>query len=252
MMGSTWAIPENTEKPIDSCKAKQRVYITMRLASLEEIPTRDDFMKKYPDDVTSLVSYWQGTNADDKLDEIYNLVCRYGKSVMDAATRMRNKFDNLSLPVNPNSLLGIISARQYMKSPIFNRVAEIDTILKKAIPDIFQREKPKNENDFNDKLHGLLNVHSEFTREYPVLLFGLSSYKADQAQGELIVESKYVRGNVPPSVASEGIAADITKIPDGYGVLFAVYDPEHKITDDEQFAKAYEDKRIDCYVRIYR
>jgi len=234
-------------------ETKQRIYITMRLASLEEISTRDAFIKKYPDDVTSLVAYWQGSNADDKLDEIYDMVCRYGKSVMDAATRMRNKFDNdLSLPINPNSLLGIISERQYMKSPIFNRVSEIDTILKKAIPDIFQREKPKNENDFNDKLHGILNVHSEFTREYPVLLFGLSSYKADQAQGDLIVESKYLRGNVSPSVASEGIAADITKIPDGFGVLVAVYDPERKITDDEQFAKAYENKRSDCYIRIYR
>jgi len=233
-------------------ETKQRVYITMRLASLEEISTRDDFIKKYPDDVTSLITYWQGSNADDKLDEIYDVVCRYGKSVMDAATKMRNKFDDLSLPVNPNSLLGIISERQYMKSQIFSRVTEIDTILRKAIPDIFQREKPKSENDFNDKLHGLLNVHSQFTREYPVLLFGLSSYKADQAQGDLIVESKYIRGKVSPSVASEGIAADIIKIPDGYGVLFVVYDPERNITNDEQFAKGYEDKRKDCYVRIYR
>ena len=73
-----------------------------------------------------------------------------------------------------------------MQTPCFNRVAEIDIMLKKAIPDIFQREKPKNENDFNDKLHGILSTRGEFTREYPVLLFGLSSYKADQAQGDLI------------------------------------------------------------------
>ena len=126
----------------------------------------DYFVKKYPDDVTSLVAYWQGINAEDKLDEIYDLVCRYGNSTMEAATKMRNKFDNLSLQINPNSLLGIISERQYMKSPIFNRVAEIDAILRKAIPDIFQREKPKNENDFNDKLHGILNLHNEFTRGY--------------------------------------------------------------------------------------
>jgi hypothetical protein len=233
-------------------ETKQRIYMTMRLASLEEISTQEDFIKKYPDDITDLVSYWQGTNADDKITEIYDMVCRWGKSVMDAATRMRNSFDNLALPVNSNSLLGIISERQYLKSPIFSRVTEIDAILRKAIPDIFQREKPKNENDFNDKLHGLLNVDSAFTREYPVLLFGLSSYKADQAQGNLIIEGKYIRGNTTPSSASEGIAADITKIPDGYGVLFAVYDPERKITDDDQFAKAFEEKRADCYVRLYR
>jgi len=136
-------------------ETKQRLYITLRLANLEDISTKDDFIRKYPDDLTSIVSYWQGsTNADDKLDEIYDLVCRYGKSVIAAATAMRNKYDDLTRPINKNSLLGVISDRQYMQTLFYNRVVEIDVILKKAIPDIFQREKPKNENDFNDKLHG--------------------------------------------------------------------------------------------------
>jgi len=237
----------------DNNETKQRIYITMRLANLEEISTRDDFMQKYPEDVLDMIAYWQGSlNADDKLDEIYDLVCRYGMSVIEAATRMRNKYDDLTRPINKNSLLGIISERQYMQTPFFNRVSEIDVILKKAIPDIFQSEKPKNEDDFNAKLHGVLNVHSEFTREYPVLQFGLSAYRADQAQGNLIIESKYIRGKTAPSVASEGIAADITKIPDGYGILFVVYDPEHRITDDDLYIKTFENKRKDCYVRVYR
>lgn len=147
--------------------------------------------------------------------------------------------------------------RSFREHPCFSHfkwvgVEEIDVILKKAIPDVFQREKPKNENDFNDKLHGLLNVHSEFSREYPVLQFGLSSYRADQAQGDLIIESKYIRGKTSPSVASEGIAADITKVPENYGVLFVVYDPERQIPDDDVFIQAYEGKRKDCYVRMYR
>jgi hypothetical protein len=237
----------------DNNETKQRLYITMRLANLEDISTKDDFIRKYPDDVTSIVSYWQGsTNADDKLDEIYDLVCRYGRSVISAATAMRNKYDDLTRPINKNSLLAVISERQYMQTPFYNRVIKIDAILKRAIPDIFQSDKPKNESDFNDKLHGLLNVHSEFSRECPVLQFGLSSYRADQAQGDLIIESKYIRGKTPPSVASEGIAADITKVPKNYGVLFVVYDPERQIPDDDVFIQAYEGKRKDCYVRVYR
>lgn len=237
----------------DRDETKQRIYITMRLANLEEISTKEEFLMKYPSDIMDMIEYWPHIdNADDKLEEIYSLVCRYGKSVMSAATMMRNKFDDLTRPINKNSLLGIISERRYMQTPCFNRVLEIDAILKKAIPDVFQREKPKNENDFNDKLHGILNVHDKFTREYPVLLFGLSSYRADQAQGNLIIESKYIRGKTSPSVASEGIAADITKIPDGYGVLFVVYDPEGSILDVDQFSSAFEAKRTDCYVRIYR
>lgn len=122
----------------------------------------------------------------------------------------------------------------------------------KNVADMFQRERPKSENVFNDTIHSILSVHDEFTREYPVLLFGLSSYRADQGNGNLVVESKYIRGKISPSVASEGIAADITKIPNEYGVLFIVYDPDRKIVDDEIFSAAFEEKRKDCYVRIYR
>ena len=243
-----------TEFPNDDHnETKQRIYITMRLAYLEDFSTKEDFLMKYSSEIIDLVEYWpELNNAEDKLDEIYSLVCRYGDSVIKAATAMRNKFDNLTRPIIKNSLLGIISEREYMQTPCFNRVVEIDKILKKAIPDIFQREKPANENDLNDKIHAILSVNGDFTREYPVLLFGLSSYRADQGQGNLIIESKFIRGKTSPSKASEGIAADITKIPDGYGVLFVVYDPEGKIFDAETFSSAFEAKRKDCFVRIYR
>lgn len=243
-----------TEFPSDDHnETKQRIYITMRLACLEDISTKQDFLMKYPSEIWDLMEFWPNLdNAEDKIDEIYSLVCRYGESVIKAATVMRNKYDDLTRAVNRNSLLGIISEREYMQTPCYNRVMEIDAILKKAIPDTFHRERPKNENDFNDKIHAILNVHDEFTREYPVLLFGLSSYRADLGQGNLIVESKFIRGKTSPSVASEGIAADITKIPDGYGVLFVVYDPDGTIVDTEKFSVAFEENRKDCYVRIYR
>ena len=243
-----------TEFPCDdNNETKQRIYITMRLAYLEDISTKEDFMMKYPSEIIDLIEYWPNlNNAEDKLDEIYSLVCRYGTSVIKAAAAMRNKYDDLTRPINKNSLLGIISQREYMQTPCYNRVMEIDAILRRAIPDTFQRERPTSENDFNDKIHAILNVHDEFTREYPVLLFGLSSYRADQGQGNLIVESKFIRGKTSPSVASEGIAADIIKIPDGYGVLFVVYDPDGKIVDVEKFSAAFEEKRKDCYVRVYR
>jgi 7-cyano-7-deazaguanine synthase in queuosine biosynthesis len=233
-------------------ETKQRIYITMRLANLEEISTRYNFINQYPDDVTDLVSYWQGTNADDKLDEIYDMVCRYGKSVMNAATLMRNRHDDLSLKINPNSLLGIISERRYMKSPIFNRVEEIDTILKKAIPEMFQRERPKNENDLNDKIQAILGTNGNFARENPSIAFGITSYRADHAQDELIIETKYIRGSTSPSIASKGVAEDITLIPDDYGIMFIVYDPERAIPSDDAYIGGYEKKRSNCFVRIYR
>ncbi|MFZ3132304.1 MAG: hypothetical protein WA125_14715, partial [Desulfosporosinus sp.] len=233
-------------------KTKQRIYITMRLANLEDISTQDAFVRKYPDDVTDLVAYWQGSNTDDKLDEIYNLVCRYGKSVMEAATRMRNKYDDLSLPINKNSLLGVISERQYKKSPTIIRVDEIDAFLRATIPTMFQRERPTGENDLNDKIEAILKGQGSFTREHPALQFWRTEYRPDRAQGDLLIESKYVRDSTTPSKITEGIAADMTKAPSDMGFMFVVYDPDRQISDDMQFASAFEGKRNDCFVRVYR
>lgn len=68
----------------------------------------------------------------------------------------------------------------------------------------------------------------------------------------MIIESKYIRDNTTPSKATEGIAADIVKIPDDYGVLFVVYDPYGSIVDIDAFVAPFEQKRKNCYVRIYR
>ena len=236
----------------DNNETKQRIYITMRLANLEDISTQDAFLRKYPDDITNLVAYWQGSNADDKLDEIYNLVCRYGKSIMEAATRMRNKYDDLSLPLNKNSLLGVISERQYKKSPIVIRVEEIDAFLRGTIPTMFQREIPASENDLNDKIEAILKGRGSFTREHPSLQFWRTEYRPDHAQDNLLIESKYVRGSTTPSKITEGIAADMTKAPSDMGLMFVIYDPEHQIPDDIQFTCAFEEKRKDCFVRVYR
>lgn len=236
----------------DHNETKQRLYNTLRFACREEISTQYDFMGKYPGELTDIIEYWPGKNAEDKFCEVYSLVCRYGDSVFCAATRMRNQFDNLLQPVNKNSLIGIISDRMYMKTPFFNRVEEIDAILKKSIPVSFQREKPKSENDLNDKVGALLNVHEQFTREYPVIQFGTSSYRADHGSGNLVIECKYVRGRTSPSKASEGIAADITKISEDYGVLFIVYDPDGAIADASTFISTFEQKRKNCFVRIYK
>lgn len=233
-------------------ETKQRLYITMRLASMEEMPTKEKMLEKYPTDIFDVAQFWPGTNPDDKLDEIFDLFCRYGKSVLSAAKAMQNKYEDLKIKINDNSLLGLIAKRTYLDSPIMNRAAEIDRVLKKAIPEMFQREQPESENDFNDKVQAILGTTGDFTREYPVLAFGLSSYRPDHAQDNLIVESKFIRGSTTPSKATEGIAADITKIPSDIGVLFVVYDPNRKIVNDTVFIDGFEKKRSNCYVRIYR
>ena len=91
-----------------------------------------------------------------------------------------------------------------------------------------------------------------FTREYPIIEFGLTAYRADHAEGSLLIESKYIRKGTSPSVAAKGISVDIIEIPDRYGIMFVVYDPYRSISDDEKYIMAFEDVRKNCFVRIYR
>ncbi len=155
--------------------------------------------------------------------------------------------------MNKKSLLGIVSEREYLKTPVEIRVREISSVLEKSIPMLFQSEKPKNEPDFNDKIQAILGTRGPFTREYPALQFGETVYRADHARDGLVIESKYPRGKTTKSTVSEGIAADITKIPkDVAGILFIVYDPERNITDDDLFISSFEQTRSSCFVRVFR
>jgi len=237
----------------DNNETRQRLYYTLRLASAEKAKSAMDLYTNYPDEMTDVVNYWPGDNLDDRLAEIYLLFARFGDSVLRGAQAMRAKHDDLSIPTPDNSFLSILSSRDYLKTPTRIRVDEINKILITSIPQVFHKEKPKNENDFNDKIKALLAAaRSSFTREYPVLKFGITSYKADLGEEGLIIESKYLRDKVTSSVATEGIAADITKVPAGVGLLFVVYDPARNIKDDDAFIDGFEQKRQDCFVRVYR
>ncbi|TEB17504.1 7-cyano-7-deazaguanine synthase [Pelotomaculum sp. FP] len=240
-------------KEILDKKTAQHLYNTLRLACAESSRTKDELFRSYTDEITDVINYWPNDNPDDSLDEIFQLYGRFGDSVMKAIKSIQLKFEDPRVPVNKNSLLGIVAEREYLNTPVQIRVNEMDTILRKAIPMSFQREKPKDENDMNDKVQALLSTQGEFTREYPALQFGETAYKADHAKDGLIIESKFPRGKTAKSTVSEGIAADITKIPSSVaGILFVVYDPERKITDDDLFISTFEATRQNCFVRIYR
>jgi hypothetical protein len=232
---------------------RQRLWQMLRIASAEKLQTPEELFKNFPDEMANLLEYWPCDNSEDSLAEIFSLFSRYGDSVMCAAKAMQSKHEDLRIPIASDSLLSMLSTREYLKTPTQIRVEEIEKVLWKSIPQAFRSSQPKNENEFNNTVQALLTAAgSSFTREYPVLKFGISSYRADLSEDTLIIESKYLRGKASPSVATEDIAADITKIPNGPSVLFIVYDPERKITDDTTFINSFEEKRYLCFVRIFR
>jgi 7-cyano-7-deazaguanine synthase in queuosine biosynthesis len=237
---------------VSNTETKQRLYNFLNFSSSILIKTKEEFIEKYLNEILDVTDYLPGTNPDDKIDILFNFFRKNSTTVFSALTKMKSKYENLLKAVPENSLLEIIDKREYLYAPFYARVSEIDKTLKDAIPKMFQTEKPKNELDLNSKIQAFLSGYGKFEREYPELLFGITNYRADHSQDKLIIETKYIRNGTSPSKATEGIAADITKIHKDYGVYFIVYDPDRAIIDDTSFITSFEEKRNDCYVRIYR
>jgi hypothetical protein len=175
----------------------------MRFASGRDYLTETDMLKCFGSEVNDAIEFWPSDNSEDSLQEIHELLLRYSDSVLRAVKQMQLKYEDLRKPISEDSFLRIVSDREYLKTPFERRVEEVDERLKRSIPKLFKTEKPKNENDFNNKLVALLgSCNEKWMREYPVISFGLTSYIADASYNGLIIESKYIRGKTSPSTAT--------------------------------------------------
>ena len=214
----------------------------------------DYFCEKMMNELQELIDWIPDCNDDVEIvEKVWHLCNRHGKQVFDAMKHMRNIHDDLHQPIEEDSLLKLISEREYLKEPIERLVASIREKVSDAIPAMFRQNKPTNENDLNTKVHALLKTHRQDLRsEHPEVSFAGARVVPDHGIGtNLLIESKYIRDGTTPSVATEGIAADLTKYPEDSHILFLVYDPTHKIASDREFIKDIESKGR-CTVCILR
>lgn len=240
-------------REIPDQEATQRLYQQMRFASAKDYQTVFDMQRNYGSETFDAVEFWPCDNPEDSLTEIHELLMRYSDSALRAVKQIQLKYDDLRNPVAANSFLKIVTNREYLKTPYERRIAEVDEKLRLAIPQMFNSEQPTNENDFNDKVVAILKSNSEhWLREFPMLLFDPTYYRADASYDGLVIESKYLRGSTTASVAMNGIAADITMLNTEQNVMFIVYDPERKIKDDDIFCKSLMSKKTNCVVKVYR
>ena len=168
--------------------------------------------------------------------------------------RMRDIHEDLFQSLEKDSLLDLISLREYLRNPVDRLVSSIQTLVSDAIPKMFSTQRPADEPDLNLKISALLDTHGlELRREHPAVAFAGGHAVPDHGteDHDLMIEAKYSRKGTPPSRASEGIAADLTKYPESAHVLFLVYDPSHAIKDDERFRRDFESKGR-CTVSILR
>ena len=202
------------------------------------------FYNQTLDELQTLLGWVPGyEDENDLVDKIWTLCSRHGKHVSLALRRMRDIHEGVFSPLAPDSLLKVVSDREFLKAPIERLVTSIENRLESALPKLFRSVRPTNEADLNDKIEGLLDTwRDDLQREHPSVPFARAGVIPDFSldRGHLLIEGKYVRGTTTPSRITEGMAADLTKYPQEAHILFVVYDPDGAIVDRGRLKRDFE------------
>lgn len=185
--------------------------------------------------------------------KVYDVLQRHTTSIVRALRLLKSEFDDMGKPVK-NSLFAVLNQREYLREPRERLADRIAEILQQALPAMFRGgAAPLNEIDLNKKMAAHLSTHEAKLRsEHPGAMFACSRVIPDHMHPDGVwVEAKYIRGATSPSVASSGIAEDITKFPGGIYPLFVVLDLDGAIKNDDEFRDDLEGKRA-CRVLILR
>ena len=194
-----------------------------------------NFYNQTLDELQTLLGWVPGYEDETELvEKIWTLCSRHGKQVALALRRMRDLHEGVFSPLAPDSLLEVVSDREFLKAPIERLATSIEDRLESAIPKSFRSVRPTNEADLNDKIEGLLDTwHDDLLREHPSVPFARAGVVPDFSldRGHLLIEGKYIRGTTTPSRITEGMSADLIKYPQESHILFVVYDPDSAIVD---------------------
>ena len=228
-------------EPIESPETKTLLIDYLAQAKEFATSSADRYEARYLSELASTEEYLRGVPKADRITALYALCHRHGQQVMRGAQLLNDPAREL----RKGTLPAMLSEREYLKSPVIRLCEEICGRLTRAIPLCFKTVRPADENDFNDKIDGLLNGwRNEFEREHPCASFARAKVVPDHLnpQQGLLVESKYLRGSTTPSKATDGLAADLFKLPTEFFKLLVVYDPERAINDDDGFRQAFESR----------
>ena len=240
---------------ISDREVKTTVLDYVRQAKDFSIWNEDHFFMELATELSDVVDYLPDSGSEfERLRLIMDLCKRHGDQVALAMKRMRDEHDDLYSVVPRDSLLGLISDREYMKDPVSLLVDRLCELLNPAIGRMFGANPPKGEPDLNTKIGTLLSSHEiDLRSEHPAVSFAGGHTVPDHGgdNSDILIEAKYVRGATSPTKVSDAMAADITKYPQDRHILFVVYDPLRMISDDQIFKSDFE-LRGRCTVLVVR
>ena len=225
---------------ITDAESRTAVVDYVRQAATFANSTADSFAQEHLTELADLGDDVPNVASDIELIErVWGLIREHGENVRHGVGKMRDLYDDPFGDLRPDSLLALVASRQHRRTPEARLAASIARIVTEAVGDLFAVEGPANERDLNSKLAGLIRSHSELTSEHPTVPFACAGVAPDHtlADANLLIEAKYIRKHTPPSKASEGIAADMTKYPEKAYILFIVYDPDRRISNDRKFVE---------------
>ena len=236
--------------PITDPETRTFVVDYLAQAQLFATQSADAFEKKYLYELAEIEDHVRGVPKEQWLERLHGLCNRHGTQIMKAARLLNDPV----LAPKPDTLLAMLNSREYLKTPVDRLCEAVCEVLSRGLPTMFKGQKPADENDFNDKVDGLLSSHQgEFKREHPVASFARAKMVPDHLNPSegFLIESKYLRGATTPSKVTDGLAADMFKLPPSFFKLLVVYDPERAIADDNEFRQAFE-SRGSCRVLLVR
>ena len=231
-------------KTISNAESKTTVVDYLRQAGNFANWNVEYFYRQTLDDLQHLNGWVP--NCDDEMvlvGEVWSLCSRHGNQVGQALRRMRDLHESVFAPLAQDSLLKVVSDREFLRAPIERLVTSIENRLESGLPKSFRSVRPVNEADLNDKIEGLLDTwRDDLQREHPSVPFARAGVVPDFSidRGHLLIEGKYIRDKTTPSRVTEGMAADLTKYPQEAHVLFVVYDPDAAIVDRAKLKRDFE------------
>jgi 7-cyano-7-deazaguanine synthase in queuosine biosynthesis len=243
-----------THDSINDGETKTALIDFLRQAKTFAEDSVDSFQRRLLNELIEILDY---TGQDEEMDAIqllYELCRRHGLHIRYALKRLGFLFRDPFREIAPNCLFHLIDRGEHLRVPVELLAEQIKKDLSRSLPIAFRKNQPKDENDLNDKIQAYLDQQGEvFEREHPSIVFGIAKTKPDHSlpQQDLWIESKYIRNGTPPSKATDGIAADLTKYPKDIFKLFLIYDPTRAISDDTAFTRPFSEI-LNCRVVIIR